>query len=89
MPAASGHNGLAQGVEQAGADVALDDTDRADEECLGRGGGMRFSCVWRVNVIAIPLTLYIKRSFSIDTPKACTTPGKLGVEPIFPSDQLS
>ena len=50
---------------------------------------MRFSCVWRVNVIAIPLTLYIKRSFSIDTPKACTTPGKLGVEPIFPSDQLS
>jgi hypothetical protein len=42
-----------------------------------------------VNVIAIPLTLYMKRSFSIDTPKACTTSGKLGVEPIFPSDQLS
>ena len=40
--AAGGNHGLAQRVERAGADVAVDDTDAAQHQGLEAGGRMRF-----------------------------------------------
>ena len=41
--AAGGDDGLAQRVERAGADVAVDDADAAEHQRLEAGGGMRFA----------------------------------------------
>ena len=38
--AAGRDHGLAQRIERAGTDVAIDDTDAAEHECLESGGGM-------------------------------------------------
>ena len=40
---AGGNHRLAQRVERAGADVAVDDADAAEHQGLEAGGGMRFA----------------------------------------------